>query len=52
MLYRNESTKRKHVPGKKLFSGGGEGGGVWIFFKFQEGIDQEVMGGGLINIHF
>ena len=28
--------------GKKLFSDGGEG---WILFKFQGGIDQEVMGG-------
>ena len=38
MLYKNESTKRKkHVPGKKNFFQG-----VWAFFKFQGGIDQEV----------
>ena len=41
MLHKNESTKRKkHVPGKKKFQGE-----VWIFFKFQGGIDQEVSGG-------
>ena len=41
MLYKNESTKRKNMfqGKKKRFSGG-----VWIFSKFQEGIDQEVWG--------
>ena len=50
MLYRNESTKRKHVPGKKNFFQVGVG---WSFFIFQREIDQEVIGGvGVINIHF
>ena len=47
ILYRNESAKRKNMfQGKNFFRGG-----IWIFFKFQGGIDQEVEGG-LINIHF
>ena len=44
MLYKNESTKRKNMfQGKKTFFSG-----VWTFFKFQGGIDQEVCvcGGG------
>ena len=44
MLYRNESTKRKHVPGKKNFFQVGGGGGVGFFSNFRGGIDQE--GGG------
>ena len=42
MLHKNESAKRKNMfqRKKKRFSGGR----VWIFSKFQWGIDQEVQG--------
>ena len=41
MLYKNESTEKNHVPGKKnFFQGGG------FFSNFKGEIDQEVWGGG------
>ena len=47
MLYQNEKTEEKrHVPVKKLFSGG-----LDFFFQILVGIDQEVEQG-VINIHF
>ena len=54
MLYKNESTKRKNMfLGKKTFFRGVSEVGFGFFSNFRGGgIDQEVGGGGLINIHF